>query len=329
MTTQLKSGAIDTHAHVYPERYLDFLESIGVDPASTRIARNLRQDDSEADMSARLAMMDAAGVDFQVLSATPQLPFGSGDFGDGVTAADAAKAARMVNEIYAQIVADRPDRFKAYGALPLPHVEESLAEIAFVLDELGFLGVALNAFVGKDGSLADPRLAPIFEELDRRGAIVYIHPAGHAAGCSAMVDHGLTWVNGAPMEDAIATLQLLKADYVFKYPHIRFHIAHLGGDLPFLAQRIQDNYDDWGAFAHSPAESFQRIYVDAANFFAPSLRMALEVYGPQHVMAGSDYPYFQDDKYVRATGYIRGAGLAEDVERGVLFENARALYGLE
>lgn len=320
-----RQSAIDTHAHVYPARYLDFLENIGVSPDSTAVARNLRADDAETDMHERLRMMDAAGVQMQILSATPQLPFIS-------NATDAAAAVRMINDVYAAIVERRPDRFRAYGALPLPHIEESLAEIAYIFDELGreagFLGVAMNTFVGADGSLTDPALLPIFEELDRRSAIVYIHPAGGAAGCSAIADHGLTWVNGAPIEDATAVLQLLKADYPYTFPHITFHIAHLGGDLPFLAQRIQDNYDDWHAFAHSPAETFHRLYVDAANFHQPSLRMALETYGVSQVMAGSDYPYFQDDKYTRAMDYIRTAGLPDTARDAVLFGNAKRLYQL-
>ncbi|MDY5589142.1 MAG: amidohydrolase family protein [Arcanobacterium sp.] len=325
MTIYSASHAIDTHAHVYPARYLDFLESIGVSPDSTHIARNLRADSTETDMAARLAMMDTAGVQLQIISATPQLPFVD-------SSANAAAAVRMINDIYADIVATHPDRFCAYGSLPLPHVDESLAEISHIFDDLGreagFLGVAMNTFIGADGPLTTPALAPVFEELDRRGAIVYIHPAGGAAGCAAVADHGLTWVNGAPMEDAIAVLQLLKGDYPHKFPHIRFHIAHLGGDLPFLSQRIQDNYDDWHAFAHSPAETFQRLFVDAANFHQPSLRMALETYGANHVMAGSDYPYFQDAKYTRAMDYIRTAHLPEEVCNAVLYGTAQHLYEL-
>lgn len=318
---------IDTHAHLYPARYLDFLESIGIDPASTKIARNLRADDSEADLRARFQMMDDAGVDLQVLSATPQLPMGNAP--GAVSAENAAKAARMINDIYAAAVSTHPDRFRAYGAIPLPFVEESLTEIAYVLDDLKFFGVAINTFVGADGALTDPAYEPVFEELNRRGAIVYIHPAGHCAGCQTMIDHGLTWVNGAPMEDAIATLELLKADYPHRFPNIRFHIAHLGGDLAFLSQRLEDNYDDWGSFAHSPRETLKNLWFDAANFYAPSLRMALETYNPDHIMGGSDYPYFQDYKYVRAFDYIRNSGVDKATINKVLSDNAARLYRLD
>ncbi|MDY2941484.1 MAG: amidohydrolase family protein [Varibaculum sp.] len=317
---------IDTHAHLYPARYLDFLESIGIDASSITIARNLRADDSDTDLSARLQMMDNAGVERQILSATPQLPMAATP--GGANAADSASAARMINDIYAEVVASNPDRFNAYGAIPLPFVAESLAEISYIFDELGFLGVAINTFVGAYGALTDAAYTPVFEELDRREAIVYIHPAGQSAGCQTVIDNGFTWVNGAPMEDAIATLQLLKADYPYRFPNIRFHIAHLGGDLAFLSQRIEDNYTDWGAFQHSPRVTLRNLWFDSANFYAPSLRLALETYNPEHIMAGSDYPYFQDDKYTRAFSYIRDSGASPELIEQVLSGNAQHLYGL-
>ncbi|NLU84992.1 amidohydrolase family protein [Rhodococcus sp. HNM0569] len=312
--------AIDTHAHVYPERYLDALEAAGVPASRTRIARGMGADDSEHDMSLRLGMMDAAGVTCQVLSAVPQLPVVD-------DAAKAGECARMVNDLYRALLDRYPDRFVAYGALTLPHVDASLEQIGYCLDDLGFVGVGINTFVDVEGPVTDDALVPVFEELDRRGAIVYLHPSGLSAGCRPISEHGLTWVNGAPMEDAIATLHLLKADYPNRFPHIRFHIAHLGGDIPFLAQRIEDNYESWNAFARSPRESLQRMWFDAANFFAPSLRLALEVFDPGKVLAGSDFPYFQDDKYTRAIEYIRTSGLDPAVVADILTGNAATLYG--
>lgn len=314
---------IDTHAHLYPERYLDRLEALGAPAASTAVARGIGADDSPADIARRLEMMDTAGVAVQVLSATPQLPqWGS--------AAEAAEAAGMINSILADVVAAHPDRFLALAALPLPHVEQSLEVLRVALDEMGMAGVALNTFVHADRSLTDEEFVPLFTELNRRGALVYIHPAGGAAGCSAIADHGLTWVNGAPMEDAIATLQLLRADYPNRFDAIRFHVAHLGGDLPFLAQRIHDNYEDWGSFDQPPLQTLRRMWFDAANFFTPSLALALQVYAPDRVMAGSDFPYFQDEKYTRAVSYIRDLvqhGVPMHTVDGVLGENARHLYG--
>lgn len=134
-------------------------------------------------------------------------------------------------------------------------------------------------------------------------------------------------VTGAPVEDALAVLHLLKADIPDRFPRIRFHIAHLGGDLPFLARRLEDNYEDWDAFGSSPRASLRRMWFDAANFHGPSLRLAMETLDPHRIMCGSDYPYFQDEKYTRAVQYIRDAGISRAAARDVLADNARRFYG--
>ncbi|WP_300048580.1 amidohydrolase family protein [Trueperella sp.] len=308
---------IDSHAHVYPADYLDLLERIGVDPATTQVARDLRASSEPEDIAARLCQMDDAGVDVQVLSAVPQLPI--------VPDAEAALgAAVMVNDRYREILAEYPGRFLAYGALPVPHVKESLRELERIFQFDGFVGICLPTSIG-DVTLDDPSLEPLWEALDQRSARVYIHAAGTGAHSPLIADHGLTWVNGAPVEDAIGVLHLLKADVPARFANIRFHIAHLAGDLLFLAQRIEDNYQHWGAFAHSPRESLLRMWFDSANFHAPSLRLARDTVGAERLLLGSDHPYFQDELYTRAVEYVRGAGLEGGEVETIL--SGRTLFG--
>lgn len=313
-------NVIDTHAHVYPAAYLDHLESIGIPSASTRIARDMQADITDDDMSARLAMMDTAGVSTQVLSVTPQLPM--------VDDRDAAVAAcRLVNDEYARIVDRYPGRFLVYGAAPLPHMNEAAAEVGNCLDERGFAGMAMTTIVRNDMYPSDPALDPFFTELNARDAILYIHPTGCGASSPMITSKNLEWVTGAPIEDALAVLHLLKANVPERFPRIKFHIAHLGGDLAFFAQRIEDNFEDWGAFGSSPAESLKKMWFDAANFYPPALRLAMETFDPKRVMCGSDYPYFRHEKYTRAVEYIERAGLARARVDDILVNNAAELYG--
>ena len=270
--------------------------------------------------------MDRAGVDIQVLAVSPQSPW--------LVDADAAEAAaRRVNDMYAELIARHPDRFRAYAALPLPHVEATHAELERALALPGFVGVTLSAFLparltaGSEGaSLADPSLDEVWSALNERHAVVNIHPTGSGACSPHIRDHHLEWVNGALVEDATATLQLLKADVPGRFPNITFHVAHLGGDLPFMAQRHEDNYTDWDAFPRSPRETLSNVFFDAANFHEPSLALAAETFGISQILAGSDMPYFQDDRYVRAFDYIRTSRLSETDRKRVLSENARGLY---
>lgn len=311
---------IDTHAHVYPSDHLDAIESLGVDPASTRIARGMRADATVADMEVRLEWMDRAGVDAQVLSVMPQSAFGS-------ARAAVAEAAGAVNDTYARLLKTYPGRFFAYAHLPLPHVEESIAEARRALSLPGFLGVSVPTVFPDRSLLSNPALDEIWAELDQKAAVVNVHATGQGVCSPLIADTGLAWVNGAPVEDATAVLHLLKANVPGRYPSIRFHIAHLGGDLAFLSQRIEDNYEDWNAFPTSPNAALKRMWFDAANFHEPTLRLAVETYGVGRIVPGSDHPYFQEDKYIRAFDYIRNAKLDPESRAAILTGNAAGLYG--
>lgn len=306
--------AIDTHAHVYPAHYLDLLEKAGVDPDTTAIARGMNADSSDEDMRTRLQWMDKAGVEQQVLAVTPQVPAN-------------AQTTQWINDEYKRLIDAYPGRFQAYGALPLPDVEAALAELPHVF-ERDFLGISLPTVFRDGTTLDDKSFAPVWAELNERHAVVNIHPTGSGVCSPLIADKGLAWVNGAPVEDATATLHLLKAGIPGKYPNIRFHIAHLGGDLAFMFQRIEDNYTDWDAFPASPQETLQTFYFDAANFYEPALRLAVESYGGTQILGGSDHPYFQEDKYVRAFDYVRKANLPEEQRNSILRTNAQKLYQL-
>ncbi|AKK11122.1 amidohydrolase family protein [Corynebacterium uterequi] len=311
---------VDTHAHVYPGAYLDRLIELGADAAAVEIARMPNSDNTAKDLGERLRMMDEAGVDIQVLSATPQSPLLP-------TPEAGAEASRMVNDLYREIVDAHPGRFACYGAIPFNHPDKAIEEIGYCLDELGFVGIAINAMLNDPQAVITQDVyRPIFEELNRRKAVLYIHPTGHAAHCPPMQNTELTWVNGAPVEDGIVTLQLLKANYPNIFPDIRFHIAHLGGDVPFLARRIQDNYEDWGSFESDPSKTLRQMWFDAANFSTGSLRLASEVYDTDKLLTGSDFPYFQEEKYTRAVSYIRETGLSPEITAAILSANAVALY---
>ena len=216
---------IDVHAHYWTDDYLDFLVDLG--KTDTGMARGIGAGDGE-ELVARLQLMDRAGVDIQVISASPQVPY-SEDRDKAVA------ATRFVNDQYAALVARHPDRFRAFAATPMPHIEESIAEIGRALDELGMVGIAMNTTV-LDRALVDSEFEPIFAELDRRDAVLYLHPAGNSACTPLIRDFNLTWMVGAPMEDTISTVQLITRGIPSRYPDIKIINSHLGGALPMLLQ---------------------------------------------------------------------------------------------
>lgn len=310
--------AIDTHAHLWTEEYLDALKAGGLE--GTDIARGMGALDTPNEMQQRLRMMDAAQVSHQILSATPQSPYLKDERA-------AVRAAQMINNRYAEIVNEYPRRFEAYGALPFPHVDQSIQEAERVIRELRFKGVGINTLIAPGLYPFDEPFYPIWECLNALNTIVYIHPTGFGA-CSSMVnDKELEWVVGAPIEDMVALLHLLKSDIPYRYRNITFHMAHLGGGIGFQLQRLEDNFEDWDAFPQSPSQTLrEHFYFDAANFLDEALVLSVKLFGADKIMMGSDFPYFKDAKYTRAVDYIRRADLSEGDKEQILRKNAEALY---
>ena len=187
-----------------------------------------------AELDPRLRLMERAGVEMQVLSASPQLPYGEDQN-------KTIKLARFVNDQYTELVEQDRDHFRAFAALPLPHIDASVNEMGRALDELGMVGVVMNTTVlGR--ALVEPDFEPIFAALNERGTTLYLHPAGNSA-CSPLIgDYHLTWMVGAPVEDTISIMQLITEGIPTRYPKITIINTHLGGALPMLLQRADDQY---------------------------------------------------------------------------------------
>ena len=310
---------IDVHAHYWTDDYIDLLVDLGQGGAV--MARGLGAGGG-AELEARLRLMDRAGVEMQVLSACPQVPYGE----DGQKA---ASAARFVNDQYAELVQRHRGRFRAFAALPMPHVGESLGEMGRALDELRMTGVAMNTTVlGR--ALVDPQYEPIFAELNRRRAVLYLHPAGNGA-CSPLIsEYHLTWMVGAPVEDTISVMHLITHGIPVRYPDIKIINSHLGGALPMLLQRADDQYR-WEApdTPEPPSVAARRMWYDTVGpGHVPALRCAIDSLGADRLLLGTDFPYENGDTFVRAVDYIHDPQIDTGAAGAILDQNASLLLSV-
>ena len=268
---------IDVHAHFVTDGYI----------AAARDAGHEHPDGMPGwpDWSpeSHLALMDSAGIATSMLSvSSPGVHFGD----DGA----ARELAREVNEFAARVVGDHPGRFGHLASLPLPDIDGSLTETAYALDVLGSAGVAVET--NAHGIyLGDPRFFPIWAELDRRAAVVFVHPTSPP--------HAETTALGRPrpmleflFDSARAVTDLLYAGVFERYPGIRWIITHGGGMLPLLADRIQLFRTAFaGDRRHPPvAEQLRELWFDMAGTPFPQQIPALEgAFGLERLLYGSDY----------------------------------------
>ena len=263
--------------------------------------------------------MDRAHVDKQILSVSGVSPY-------SLEEKNAVEGARWANDHYAEIARETPARFAAFGVLPMPHVKAALAELARVLDELDMWGVTMNTSI-LGTNLADASFDPIYAELDKRGAVLFIHPAGLACGSQELVDTGLTWPLGAPFEDSMAILEMLQSGFTQRFPRIKTIVPHLGGTLPFIMQRLDHMAQRFMPGKGVPREELRKLWFDTVNGHPPSLRLAIETFGIERLVFGTDWPFWKGEAHQLAADYISQSGLTPAQIAAIDSGNAKTIFG--
>jgi predicted TIM-barrel fold metal-dependent hydrolase len=284
---------VDVHHHFFPPPWLAHAETQKPGPAP------MMRDWSPARV---IEHMDKSGVATAIASLSPW----------GIAFAETAqlpKLARACNDEAAKMIADHPGRFGLFAAMPLPDIDSTLKEIAYAFDTLKADGIGLMTSYA-DKWPGDPAFAPVFEEFDRRKAVVYFHPTTpNCCGNLMPAPAGAATIEW-PVDTARAILSLLYSGSLVRYPNIRFIFSHAGGALPALSGRIanfvardknHEKYAPQGALAE-----FNKLYYDTANASAAPSMAALMAMAPvSQIVFGSDYPYFSLEENVVGLAKLR------------------------
>jgi 6-methylsalicylate decarboxylase len=271
---------IDVHQHPIPNYYKRALEKIDVHGSG----ENQWADWS---VSAQLELMDQTGIAAAINSiASPGVYFGDLEF--------AVCLARECNESSARQVSDHPDRFGAFAILPLPNVEAAVREAEYALDTLKLEGICLLTHVG-DRHLGQPEEDELYAELDRRNAVVFVHPLRNQAKNMPAYNYpsGMTEL---VLDTTRAIHNLLWNGTFGKFQNIRWIMPHGGGTIPFLIYRMS-------AMNNRPhvaermvggrvTDTLRHLYYDVAEICAPApLKCLMEIAEPSHILFGSDFPF--------------------------------------
>jgi predicted TIM-barrel fold metal-dependent hydrolase len=305
---------IDVHAHQFPKPYNDLM---------TRHGRGSIQPLVDQPLEQRLQFMDQAGVDVQVLSPANTVPYFAQE-------AEAVGAAKLVNDGYAELTHRLPKRFKAFVSLPLPHVDASLREMERGLDELGFAGVNFGCSI-LDQPVTAKQFEPLYEEMNRRGTILFFHPVVNGLCSHLLNDFRLAGSVGTTIEDTSVVLHMIVSQIPYRYPKIRMIVPHFGGLIPMLLRRIDNQVAaTYPKLPEKPSATARRFWYDTVGHGSlPALHCACEAFGPERLVTGSDYPVLIPyETYDKTFSYIREAGLPEAVVEQILHRNAPALFGM-
>ena len=282
-------GLIDTHHHFYPPRY----QTLWLDYEN---ARETAHFPGQVRWSKPKAIedMDAAGIRTAMLSlaSTPGVWFNLG--ADG-----ASELARECNDFAAEMMRDHPGRFGLFATLSMLDIDNTLHEIEYVFDTLKVDGVGLQTNYG-DNWLGDAAYRPVFDELNRRKAVVYVHPL--VANCCAQLSVGaIPPAIEAPHDTTRTITSLLLSGGFARWRNIQWLFSHAGGTMPMMAARIQSYYSERPGLHQFAPEGIigelRRLNYDTANSTSgPAMTALLKLVPSSQVTYGSDYPYFRLDQ---------------------------------
>jgi 6-methylsalicylate decarboxylase len=296
---------IDVHRHFVPPGYV-------VDRTRTWL-------NDRSTIAAQLEDMDNSGVALAVISVSvPDL--------ETRDSTDARRFARLANEFSAKLIADHPGRFGQFAYLPFPDIDGTLKEIEYALDTLKADGVYLRTNYG-DKFLGDPLFKPVFEELDRRGAVLYTHPASHP--CCVRIVPGLRDADiefGTNTTRAIAKMVFSGASR--RYPNMKVIWSHAGGTMPFLVRRFIKRVHESPEYQPILPEGFlpeaRKFYYDCAQGpDAPAMASLKAVVPVSQILFGTDWPHLTTQEHV--TGLQQSGVFSESELKMIERDNALRL----
>jgi aminocarboxymuconate-semialdehyde decarboxylase len=321
---------VDFHNHYYPPEYLDALG-----PAGSRLEITHDKEGNpivhypgeynvmvrgHRDIAYRAGVLAEHGVDTQMISLTTP----------GTHVEEPAVAARLsaiTNDAFARVMADYRGRFVPLATLPLCDPAASVSEFVRAVDQLKFPGAMLFSNVNGTG-LDDRRFWPLYEAAHERRAVLMIHPT-YPVGVEAMREYWLMPLNGFLFDTTLAASKLVMSGVVKRHPRIKWVLGHLGGTIPYLAERLDRG---WRAFkecrAHidEPPTAYlkRHFWYDTVNFAQGPLKLAIEFAGVGRILAGSDYPHMIGSIPLMLEA-IKALPISDDDKELILGRNAEGL----
>jgi aminocarboxymuconate-semialdehyde decarboxylase len=321
---------IDFHNHYYPPEYLDALAPSGStlkithDPEGNPVVHYPGDYNvmvrGHRDIAYRQSVLDELCVDTQVISLTTP--------GTHVERPPVAvKLAAITNDAFARVRSERGTRFIPLATLPLCDPNASVIELVRAMDALKMPGAMLFSNVNGIG-LDDQQFWPVYEAANDRDAVLMIHPT-YPVGVEAMREYWLMPLNGFLFDTTLAASKLVFSGVVKRYPRIRWVLGHLGGTIPYLAERLDRGFrafKDCRVHIDEPPTAYlkRHFWYDTVNFAQGPLKLAIEFAGADHILAGSDYPHMIGSIPLMLEA-IRRLPISQSDQAGILGGNAARL----
>jgi aminocarboxymuconate-semialdehyde decarboxylase len=304
---------IDVHAHTIVPGTMELIGQ--TTPEATNLLLGVGPE--------RIARMDELGIDVEVLSINP--------FWYGLGEADARRVVQFQNEQLAELCARYPDRLVGLATVALQHPQLAAQQLQQGLERYGFRGVSLGGSVAGE-ELATPRFDAFWERVQALDTPIFLHPQGVNTGLTRTAGNGyLSNVIGNPLDTTIALSHLIFEGVLDRFPRLKIVAAHGGGYLGSYPDRSDYGCRTApaqcaGSIERRPTDYLRDMYFDSLVFSDDALRYLVTVYGADHIMLATDYPYPWTD---RPVDHVLEADGLSDVEKvAILGGNAQRMFGI-
>ncbi len=330
---------IDIHNHFYSKPWLDYLSqrteepqfewtspTSGVAKIGTSTPSHVDKP-GDFDIKARIADLDEAGIDIQVLSHTcPGVA--------ELSVKESIEWAQKINDIFAGICEEYKGRFYFLATLPPGDIDEALKEMERAYKELGARGFQMYSSIEGE-MVTEPKFYPVFEKAAGYGVPVKIHPSFRPLTTEAMQKAGLPLqLYGFTLDTTMALTLMLLQGFFEKLPGLKVIHSHLGGMAPYMIGRIDTAFKRYSKeicveCSLPPSIAYKdHVYVDTLSMHVPAIKCAYEYMGIDHLLFGTDYPH-------RASGTVEGnletldkVGFSKEEKEKVFSKNATKLFNL-
>jgi aminocarboxymuconate-semialdehyde decarboxylase len=275
------------------------------------------------DLDRQLAYMDSLGHQIDVVCSIG--PF-------SVTFSDMPKdlgrdLATMWNEEMSAAQRKHPGRVWASAAVPLQDTQTAIDVLDHAVGKLGLMGVNLPGSVGKDPRIDHPRLEPFYDRVEQLGIPLFLHPTDQVFQDMLIGEYGgaLHLSLGRVIEVSVAAMRLVYSGIMERHPNLKVVMSHTGGALPYQSGRMDKN-GKAAKLPNPPSTYMKRMYTDTVSPHTAGMKFAIEYYGVDHVMYGTDYPCWEPKA---ALEYFAGIGLSQGDIQKIMYDNARRILNLK
>lgn len=295
---------IDVHSHVIPKRIVDAIsrnsDEFGARVRGEEGAREVVHDQGYIyplfpeffDPEAKIEAMDRKGIDVSVISPAPPM------FYYWAEVELALKAAKLVNDGVADMVAAKPDRLRGMATVPMQHPDAAVAELERVVRDHGFKAVEIGTSI-EGAQLAEERFRPVLRRAAELGVFVFAHPY-YVGAKSGLEGYYLTNLIGNPLDTTVAVSNLMFSGIFDELPELKVLLAHGGGFVPYQIGRLVHGHkvrsETHARTRSNPRELLRRFYFDSLVFEPEALRYLVDLVGADRVAIGTDSPFDMADQ---------------------------------